>query len=104
MYRPSENSMMRHNIAWFNAASREIIYKAIMTLSEGKDWKYDYEKFVTFDADNRASSKARSAVMQQSHKEMMEFREKHRKPVFIQGSWRDAVRQSRSNNINVPLR
>ena len=104
VYRPSENSMMRHNIAWFNAASREIIYKAVMTLSEGKDWKYSYEDFVSFDADNRASSKARSAVMQQSHKEMMEFREKHRKPVFIQGSWRDAVRRSRSNNINVPLR
>jgi hypothetical protein len=42
--------------------------------------------------------------MKQSAKEIREIREKHRKPVFIKGSWRDAIRQSRSNNINVPLR
>ena len=43
-------------------------------------------------------------ILAGKEKEMIEFREKHRKPVFIQGSWRDAVRRSRSNNINVPLR
>lgn len=104
VYRPSENSMMRHNIAWFNAASREIIYKAVMTLSEGKDWKYNYEDFVNFDATSRTSTASRSAVMQQSQREMKEFREKHRKPVLMKGSLRDAARRSRSNNINIPLR
>ena len=105
-YRSSENSMMRHNISWFNPASREIIYKAVMTLSEGSTWKYDYETFVAFDSKNIGiiSQEARSASMKQSAKEIREIREKHRKPVFIKGSWRDAIRNSRSNNITVPLR
>ena len=97
---------MRHNISWFNPASREAIYKAVMTLSEGSTWKYDYETFVAFDSKNIGiiSQEARSASMQQSAKEIREIREKHRKPVFIKGSWRDAIRNSRSNNITVPLR
>ena len=103
MYRPSENSMMNTNISWFNAPSREIIYKAIMTLSEGKSWIYNYEDFAAYDAINRTSTGARSAVMPQSRKEIQEIREKHRKPVFMKGSLRDAARRSRGN-ITVPLR
>lgn len=106
VYRPSDNSMMRYNISWFNAPSREAIYKAIMTLSEGAGWTYKYEDFVAYDAKNRSTSAAtsRSAAMKQSRKEMLEIREKHREPVFIQGSLRDAARKSKKNNITVPLR
>ncbi len=105
MYRSSENSMMHYNIPWFNAPSREIIYKAIMTLSEGPAWTYNYEDFVTYDAINRSSTaaSARSAAMQQSRQEMNEILEKHRKPVIMKGSLRDAASRSRGNII-VPLR
>ena len=95
---------MNQNIMWFNAPSREQIYKAIMTLSEGPAWKYKYEDFVTYDAINRNSKGGRSAVEPLSHKEKMEILEKHRKPVFMKGSLRDAAQRSKSNNINVPLR
>ena len=104
MYRSSENSMMHSNIPWFNAPSRELIYKAIMTLSEGPAWTYKYDDFVAYDAVNRTSTNTRSAVMQQSRKEMMEIREKHREPVFMKGSLRDAARRSQKNNYIVPLR
>ena len=103
-YRPSDNSMMNSNITWFNAPSREQIYKAIMTLSEGSTWTYKYEDFVTYDAINRTSTGGRSAVEQLSRKEKMEILEKHRKPVLMKGSLRDAAERSISNNINVPLR
>lgn len=54
-YRPSENSMMRENFEWFNAPSRQVIYKRIMELS-GEE--YSLEKFIEYDAVNRV--KARS--------------------------------------------
>lgn len=104
VYRSSENSMMHSNISWFNAPSRELIYKAIMTLSEGPAWTYKYDDFVEYDAINRTSTNSRSAVMKQSHQEIQEIREKHRKPVFMQGSLRDAARRSQKNNYIVPLR
>ena len=55
-YRPTENSIMRHNVGGYNAPSREAIYKRIMTLSEGSGWEYDYEAFVAYDAINRSAS------------------------------------------------
>ena len=103
-YRSSENSMMNQNIMWFNAPSRELIYKAIMTLSEGPAWKYKYEDFVTYDAINRNSTGGRSAVEPLSRKEQMEILEKHRKPVFMKGSLRDAAQRSSNSKIIVPLR
>ena len=54
IYRPTQNSMMRFNDIPFNAPSREAIYKIVMQESEGSNWKYDYEKFVAFDANGRA--------------------------------------------------
>lgn len=102
-YRPSENSMMNSNISWFNAPSREAIYKAVMTLSEGNGWTYNYEEFVEFDSKNIGTYPltGRSAGNDASTEEI---REKHRKPVLHRGSWRDAVNNSKSNNIIVPLR
>ena len=53
VWRPTLNSIMRYNYGYFNAPSREAIYKKIMRFSEGDDWTYDYETFVAFDAKGR---------------------------------------------------
>ena len=103
-YRSSENSMMRYNISWFNAPSREVIYKAVMTLSEGDSWKYDYEEFVSFDSKNIGAAQARSTMMQQTDDEIRQIQENHRKPVFIRGSWRNANQNTRNNNIITPFK
>lgn len=55
-YRPTDESIMRHNIGGYNAPSREAIYKRIMRLSEGDGWEYDYETFVAYDAVNRSDA------------------------------------------------
>lgn len=49
LWRPTEDSMMRHNDFGFNAPSREAIYKRVMSLANGSPWEYDYEEFVKFD-------------------------------------------------------
>ena len=100
-YRPSENSMMHHNISWFNAPSREAIYKAIMYWSEGDDWEYNYEEFVSYDAINR--SEGRSVSPQLTEAEKRQILSRHRPPQMMQGIWRDALKQSGHNAI-IPLR
>ena len=62
VYRPTENSIMRHNTGGFNAPSREALYKKIMQFSEGDAWTYDYETFVAFDAPARSAEAATKAV------------------------------------------
>ena len=102
-YRPSKNSMMNSNISWFNAPSREAIYKAVMTLSEGNTWSYDYEQFVAFDSKNigTAPQSARSASQEPN---VEEIRKKHRKPVLLKGSWRDAIQNNQNSTAIIPLR
>lgn len=98
-YRSSENSMMRYNISWFNAPSREMIYKAVMYRSEGSDWEYDYEDFVKFDEAARKSGKAASrAALTEAEKRLII--ERHRPPTFIPKNWRDEIRP----DITVPFR
>jgi hypothetical protein len=54
-YRPSFDSMMNQEVEYFNAPSRHAIYKRIMELSgEG----YSFEKFLEYDAVNRAKAAA----------------------------------------------
>ena len=50
VYRPSANSMMRHQYEYFNAPSRWAIYKRIMTLSGETP---TFAKFLEYDAVNR---------------------------------------------------
>ena len=88
----------------FNAPSREAIYKAVMTLSEGESWTYDYEEFVAFDSKNIGSAKSRSAITGQTEDEIRQIQENHRKPVFVRGSWRNGRQNAKNNNIIVPLR
>lgn len=50
IYRPSEDSMMNHNVEYYNAPSRWAIYKRIMELSGETA---SFEKFLEYDAVNR---------------------------------------------------
>ena len=50
IFRPSEDSMMNHNVEHYNAPSRWAIYKRIMELS-GEE--ASFEKFLEYDAVNR---------------------------------------------------
>ena len=102
VYRPSENSMMRYNNGPFNAPSREQIYKRIMQRSEGADWKYDYEEFVKYDEINRKSA-TRASVRTLTDAERREYIKKHCPPTLIKGTWRDAMKNGKSNTV-VPLR
>ena len=56
VWRPTDNSIMRHNTDGFNAPSRERIYYRINKLAYGTSWQYDYEEFVKFDAVSRKSA------------------------------------------------
>lgn len=82
-YRPSENSIMRYNTGGFNAPSREAIYYRIHKLAYGKDWQYDYEKFVEYDAINRNTTSARSIERSVYYKPL-------HAPIVKHHSWKDA--------------
>ena len=62
-YRPSEESMMNHNIGDFNAPSRYAIWYKIGKLAHGDDWSGTYEDFVSFDRNrkNNANNMSYSA-------------------------------------------
>lgn len=92
-YRPTENSMMRYNDSPFNAPSREQIYKTIMQLSEGDGWTYNYEDFVEYDAINRNATTTRALQTLPSEAVRKEWQQRHRPPVFVKGTWRDAVKR-----------
>lgn len=79
-YRPSDDSVMRHDYSWFNAPSREAIYKAIMKASEGDSWTYSYEDFVAYDAINRDNYVPRSAGSRSAGQKAII---KHRPPVIM---------------------
>lgn len=53
VWRPTEESIMRHNTGKFNAPSREAIYYRIHKLAYGDSWQYSYEDFVSYDSINR---------------------------------------------------
>ena len=98
-YRPTENSMMRHNNIGFNAPSREAIYKRVMRESEGDSWTYDYETFVAFDAQGHANfvdainnngAKLRKAPRQTEENMILTD-----PPVFVKGTWRDVMNKNK---------
>ena len=91
LWRPSENSVMNSDYSWFNAPSREAIYKRVMKLSEGDDWEYDYEKFVEFDAPAREAYKAAQTRSRTRGVEAQPMRRiESRPPTIYKGTWRDA--------------
>lgn len=91
MYRPTLNSMMRHNDCGFNAPSREAIYKRVMKLSEGDSWTYDYETFVTFDTPAREAYKQTRTKARVKDNTLLR-RVESRPPTIIKGTWRDAFK------------
>lgn len=83
VWRSTESSIMHNaNWLWFNAPSREAIYKAIMKASEGDGWTYDFEDFATYDVINRTSTNTRAAsgVARDKRKVI------HKAPVIIRES------------------
>ena len=97
LWRPSENSAMNNShCLWFNAPSREAIYKAVMRISEGEDWTYDYNTFVAFDAPMR---KAYHRTMEKPlsgnvNLDVQQRQVKLRPPKVYKGSWRDASKSA----------
>lgn len=87
-YRPTENSIMRHNTDGFNAPSREAIYYRIHKLAYGDSWQYDHEAFVEYDAVNRAA--AASSMQKKRVNSVERTFVPTAPPVVVKGSWRDA--------------
>lgn len=88
VWRPTENSIMRHNTGGFNAPSREAIYYRIHKLAYGDSWEYDYENFVKYDEINRkASSSAHWNAFNPEN-----YRPLH-PPVVVGKSWKDVTRE-----------
>lgn len=98
-YRPTENSMMRYNDCGFNAPSREIIYKRVMTLSEPA-YQHSHEDFVAFDLAAQTKAKklkaegkglgrvnytTRAAIL--NPEKFSPDRYLPAAPVIIEGSW-----------------
>jgi len=77
---------MRHNRGEFNAPSREAIYYRIHKLAYGDDWKYDYEKFVEYDAVNRKSQ----AASTKSYVLPLKPQPALHPPVVVGKNWREA--------------
>lgn len=84
VWRPTENSIMRHNTGGFNAPSREAIYYRIHKLAYGDSWQYDYEEFVKYDAINR-----KAAASSYNPYRPTNYKPLHA-PVVIRKSWKDA--------------
>jgi len=106
-YRPTENSIMRHNTGGFNAPSREAIYYRIHKLAYGAEWEYDYEKFVEWEARNRKTAAATRGVPYRLDVPI-DFKPLHA-PVVVNTSWREAkntapakraIRQSVGNSVS----
>ena len=91
VWRPTYNSIMRHNTDGFNAPSREAIYYRIHKLAYGADWEYDYEEFVEWDARNR---KAESRTVVPYRLDVPEDFVPLHPPVLVKSSWRDAKKST----------
>ncbi len=88
VWRPTENSIMRHNTGGFNAPSREAIYYRMHKLAYGDSWVYDYEKFVEYDRVNRKTSAATRVPYRAEESVKMA---PLAPPVFINKSWRESM-------------
>lgn len=87
-FRPTDYSIMRYNTGGFNAPSREAIYYRIHKLAYGDSWEYDYEKFVEYDAVNRADA---AGVPQKRRANYVEKQyEPLHPPVVVGKTWREA--------------
>lgn len=67
-YRPTNESMMRSNMHGFNTPSREAIYKRVMKVAYGSEWKYDYEEFVEFDLKHQPKPRSTASRSTETNK------------------------------------
>ncbi len=106
VWRPTYNSIMRHNTDGFNAPSREAIYYRINKLAYGADWEYDYEEFVEWDARNR---KTESRTVVPYRLDVPEDFVPLHPPVLVKSSWREAKKvglteQAKSHALSEQVR
>ena len=94
VWRPSENSIMRYNTGGFNAPSREAIYYRIHKLAYGDEWEYDYEKFVEYDAINRASTPEEAAAKAHVAR-LQRTLPPTAPPVIVNKSWKEVMSEER---------
>ena len=80
---------MSVNTGGFNAPSREAIYYRIHKLAYGDDWEYDYEKFVKYDAVNRAAVAAGGPQKRRANYVEKQYEPLH-PPVVVGKTWREA--------------
>ena len=90
-YRPTENSIMRHNTGGYNAPSREAIWYRLHKLAYGDAWTYDYEDFVAYDAMNRKTAASSAGAWSPSRQTAA--RPTH-PPVVVSKTWREAMAES----------
>lgn len=90
VWRPSEFSMMYNNIKWFNAPSREAIYKRIHILAYGSAWTYDYEKFVEYDIRNIGTYPLTKTKSIESSSPASNQPHNHVRPVITGKTWKQA--------------
>ena len=87
-WRPTENSIMRHNTGGYNAPSREAIWYRAHKLAYGESWEYDYEEFVKYDAKNRKTSSNASVSSGNSVTALMP---PLHPPVVVNRRWNEAA-------------
>ena len=97
IWRPTRMSVMNSNYGnennYFNAPSRAQIYTRAMKLSEGQDWQFDYEAFVTWDRAHPTKSSA-SPVTKANYVEMDDAGHgEHVLPVITNKTWRQVLRR-----------
>lgn len=93
-WRPTQESIMNHNIGGFNAPSREAIWYRIHKLAYGNTWAYNYEDFVTYDAKNRKTSAPTSARSARPNFVEKEF-QPLAPPVVVNKNWREVAGRDR---------
>ena len=87
-WRPTEISIMRHNVGGFNAPSREAIWYRIHKLAFGSGWEYDYEEFVEYDVINRKTAEDASISAMRAGNYVERAFKPTAPPVVIEKSWR----------------
>ncbi len=95
VWRPSLNSIMRHNKDGFNAPSRYAIWYRINKLAYGAEWNSTktpeeiYEEFVTFDMSTRQQLSPASLSIAKHRSYVEKEFVPLAPPVIHEGSWRD---------------
>jgi hypothetical protein len=90
VWRPTEESIMNHNVDGYNAPSREAIWYRLHKLAYGAEWQYNYEDFVAYDAKNRKKSATKSARPTNYVERPLE---PTHPPVLVHKTWREAVQK-----------